>query len=174
MEATGDTGWVNVDATTDLTDRPGSRPETSTTGPHRQLSERTTPELWGRLIFEAMTIDQVSEGRSAVSMADSRALLLLELAREHGEWSLATSGPLEPAHVHGVTDTSVHLCLPVERAREVCATGWGEPHPYADYETQVMGYAPRDADEMDVVLGLIRESVAFAVGKECVAHVADA
>ena len=98
-------------------------------------------------------------------MADSRALLLPELAREHGEWPLATSDPLEPAHGHGVTDTSVHLCLPVERAREVCATGWGEPHPYADYETQVMVYAPRDVGELDVVLGLIRESVAFALGQ---------
>ena len=112
-----------------------------------------------------MTIDHVSEGRSSISMADSRALLLPELAREHGEWSLATSGSIEPAHVHGVTDTSVHLCLPVERAREVCATGWGEPHPYADYETQMMVYAPRDAGELNVVLGLIRESVAFALGQ---------
>jgi hypothetical protein len=148
---------------TDLQDRPGSRPDTSTTGPHRQLSDRATPELWGRLIFEAMSIDRVSEGQSSVSMADSRALLLTELRGEHGEWSLATSGPHEPAHVHGVTDTSVHLCLPVERAREVCAKGWGEPHPYADYDTQVMVYAPRDAEELGVVLGLVRVSVAFAL-----------
>lgn len=109
-----------------------------------------------------MSIDRVSEGRSSVSMADSRALLLTELRSEQGEWSLATSGPHEPAHVHGVTDTSVHLYLPVDRALEVCAT---EPHPFADYDTQVMIYAPRDADELGVMLGFVRESVAFALEK---------
>ena len=145
--------------------RSGLRPETSKVGPHRQLTDLATPELWGRLVFESMTIDHVSEGRSSVSMADSRALLLTELQGEHGECSLALAGPHEPAHVHGVSDTSVHLCLPVERAREACEKGWGETHPYANFDTQVMIFAPRDSEELEVVLGLIRESVAFAL--EC-------
>ena len=149
--------------TTQLPERPGTRPDTSKTGPHRQLSQQATPELWGRLIFETMSIDHVAEGRSTVSMADSRAILLPELQGEHGPWSLTTVGPIEPAHVHGVTDTSIHLCLPMERAREVCAKSWGEPHPYADFETQLMVYAPRTEIELEVVLNLVRESVVFAL-----------
>lgn len=141
----------------------GSRPATSSQGPHRQLTDRATPELWGRLVFEAMSIHQVREGQSSVSMADSRALLLSELFADHGEWSLATSGPIEPAHIHGVTDTSIHLCLPVKRAVELCSKGWGELHPYADYATQVMLYAPRNEQELGTVLGLLRESVTFAL-----------
>ncbi|MBD7997545.1 hypothetical protein H9640_03130 [Oerskovia sp. Sa2CUA8] len=81
----------------------------------------------------------------------------------HPETSLATPDQrLEPVHLHGVRDTSLHLCLPRARAEEVCATGWGEPHQYADHATEIMVYGPRDADELAVVLGLVRESLDVA------------
>jgi phospholipase/carboxylesterase len=71
---------------------------------------------------------------------------------------------LEPVHLHGVFDTSLHLCLPVDRAREVCALGWGEPHRYADHDTEIMVYGPRDRAELVSVIELVRESIAFARG----------
>lgn len=105
----------------------------------------------------------VVEGRSQVSPVSSRALLFEDLTQVHvPEASLAPKAPLEPAHLHGVTDTSIHLCLPPERAVEVCELGWGEPHGYAERETEIMVYGPRDDSELEVVLGLLRESVAFA------------
>ncbi len=76
--------------------------------------------------------------------------------------SLAPGPPLEPVHVHGVTDTSSHLCLPAGKARHVCDLGLGEPHGFADHETEVMVYGPRDALEVQVVLGLVRESLDHA------------
>jgi hypothetical protein len=76
--------------------------------------------------------------------------------------SLAPHPPLEPAHLHGVTDTSMHLCLPVHRAADVCEKGWGEPHGYAEHDTEIMVYGPRDQHELAVVLELLTESLTFA------------
>ncbi|MBD7950879.1 hypothetical protein H9652_10740 [Oerskovia sp. Sa4CUA1] len=96
-----------------------------------------------------------------MSPATSRALFLDGLDRTTvPATSLAAPDQrLEPVHLHGVTDTSLHLCLPRARAEEVCAAGWGEPHQYADHATEIMVYGPRDADELAVVLGLVRESL---------------
>ncbi|MGI8947905.1 MAG: luciferase family protein [Ornithinimicrobium sp.] len=69
---------------------------------------------------------------------------------------------LEPAHLHGVDDTSVHLCLPVTRGQEVVELGWAEPHQYADHDTELMVYGPRNPGEVDVVVSLIQESIAHA------------
>jgi hypothetical protein len=95
-------------------------------------------------------------------MADSMAGLVFGLPKEHGAWSLATLGPIEAFHIHGVTDTSIHAVLPSERAKEVIDKGWGEPHTYADFDTQIMLYAPRNPNETDLLVGLLTESVAFA------------
>ncbi len=146
-----------------LPHRAGERPETSIEGPHRQVSDRSSPALWGELVARAFALPHVVEYFSSVSPASSRALLFDDLREVVvPETSLAPKGPLEPVHLHGVFDTSVHLCLPAERATEVCEAGWGEPHHYADFGTETMVYGPRDAAELGVVLGFVAESLAFA------------
>lgn len=149
--------------TMQLVQRRGERPRTSSDGgPHRQLSQKAEPELWGRLVHGAFSLDGVVEGHSAVSLATSRALLLdADDANGPDESFLAR---LEFAHVHGVFDTSLHACLPPARAMEACMLGWGEPHGHADQPTEVMLYAPRDEDELEVVLALLAESRDFARG----------
>lgn len=142
--------------------RRGDRPETSKDGPHRQLTQKAPPSVWGELVAKVFMVDGVVQGHSTVSMADSMAGIMLELPREHGVWSLAIQGPVEPFHIHGVTDTSIHIALPSERAVEVISQGWGEVHPYADFDTQIMLYAPRSNDEIDMIVGLVVESVEFA------------
>lgn len=136
-----------------LRPRAGDRPRTSTEGPHRQLTDRASPELWGRLVAEVFALPSVHEGHSRVSLPSSRAVLLD-----------GVDAATEPVHLHGVSDTSLHLCLPPPRAREVCELGWGEPHQYADDDTEIMVYGPRDAEELAVVVALVRESLDFARG----------
>jgi Family of unknown function (DUF5519) len=143
--------------------RVGERPETSTEGPHRQVTERSSPAIWGQLIWRAFALPHVVEHFSSVSPASSRALLFDDLREVLvPETSLAPDGPLEPVHIHGVFDTSIHLCLPRDRAAAACALGWGEPHQYADYGTEIMIYGPRDEAELDVVIGFIEESLGTA------------
>ena len=144
--------------------RRGARPGTSTDGPHRQLSQRSTPALWGRLVACTFALPGIVEGHSAVSPASSRAVLLAsrpELLAP--ETSLAPPrNAVEPVHLHGMDDTSIHLCLPPERAAELCDRGWAEPHQYADYGSEIMVYGPRDESEVEFVVGLIAESVEWA------------
>ena len=112
------------------------------------------------------SIDHVTEGHSSVSVPSSRAVFLDDMTvPRSAETSLApVTERLEPVHLHGVSDTSLHVCLPLDRARTVCALGWGEPHRYADRATEIMIYGPRDPDELEMVLELVRESIAFARG----------
>jgi len=143
--------------------RVGDRPTVSNEGPQTQLSQQSPPALWGELVARTFAIAGVEEGHSQVSPVSSRAVFLRERHEERApETSLAPGMRLEPVHLHGVADTSIHLCLPVTRGREVIEWGWAEPHQYGDFGTELLVYGPRDGDELDVVLGLIRESLAFA------------
>lgn len=108
-----------------------------------------------------------------MSPASSRALFLRDQRSHVVPWtSLAPDGRLEPVHLHGVEDTSVHLCLPVARGTELTELGWAIPHQYEDHGTEFMVYGPRDAEELAVVLSIIEESLAFArhPGDERPAH----
>ncbi|GMA25490.1 hypothetical protein GCM10025864_32490 [Luteimicrobium album] len=145
--------------------RPGVRPRTSDDGPHRQLDQRATPALWGELVARVFALDGVVEGHSQVSPASSRAVFLTDQRDERApETSLAPGMRLEPVHLHGVDDTSVHLTLPSERGTELVGLGWAEPHQYAEFDTEFMVYGPRDEAELDDVLSVIAESLAFARG----------
>jgi phospholipase/carboxylesterase len=110
-----------------------------------------------------MELTGVTECHSSVPPAPSRALLLTDQRTVSApQTSLSPSDPLEPVHIHGVTDTSTHLCLPVERANEICELGWGEVHPFGDFGTEIMVYGPRDEEELEVILSIIEESLTFA------------
>jgi hypothetical protein len=146
-----------------LRPRIGQRPMTSKTGPHKQLTDNSPEEIWNELVSRAFELPDIERGKSSVSLADSIAGLLLNSPQRHGEWSLAFTGNVEPFHVHGMTDASIHLVLPSTRAREIFLRGWGEPHTFADFDTQVLIYAPRDESEILVALQLIRESRDFAL-----------
>ena len=143
--------------------RPGDRPRTSTEGPHRQVDQQAPAAVWAELAERVFLLDGVVEGVSQVSPASSRAVYFAEGLEElTPETSLAPGGRLEPVHLHGAEDTSLHLVLPSERGAELARLGWAEPHQYGDHGTEVMVYGPRDGDELEVVLSIVDESLSFA------------
>lgn len=145
--------------------RHGVRPATSVEGPHRQLDQRASPELWGRLVARVFALDGVEEGHSAVSPASSRAVHLTDMRVERvPRTNLAPGRRLEPVHLHGVTDTSVHLVLPSERGAALVELGWAEAHRHAEFGTEWMVYGPRDDAELTAVVDIIEESIAFPRG----------
>lgn len=147
--------------------RRGERPLTSTEGPQTQLSQQSSPELWGRLVARTFALANVVEGQSQVSPASSRAVFLADMLRERApETSLAPGRRLEPVHLHGVHDTSIHVCLPLIRGAELTELGWAEPHQYEDFGTEFLIYGPRTAKELDFVLSVIEESIRFARGSD--------
>ena len=143
----------------------GARPRVSIEGPQTQLTEQSSPELWGQLVARTFGLDSVVEGHSQISPATSRAVFLLDRPEERApQTSLAPGKRLEPVHLHGVADTSVHLCLPAERGQQLTELGWAEPHQYEDFGTEFMIYGPRTSEELEIVLSLIEESLSFARG----------
>ncbi len=85
------------------------------------------------------------------------------------------SGPQEAfmigrefAHIHPMPDGSLHAALPPEVAQEVIRKGWAEQHPVARMgyipQNVVMIYAPRDAQEIEIVARLVDEAYRYASG----------
>lgn len=145
--------------------RRGPRPQVSTEGPQRQLTQQAPPEMWGRLVAAVFALDGVVEGHSQVSPMSSRAVFLTEVETAGSpETSLFPDGRLEPVHLHGVSDTSMHLVLPAWRGARLTELGWAEPHQYEDHGTEYMVYGPRDEAELAVVVAIVVESLDFARG----------
>ncbi|MGB5937772.1 MAG: luciferase family protein [Ornithinimicrobium sp.] len=129
------------------------------------MDQCASAALWIELCSRVFELPGVVEGISQISPESSRAVLLRDLAQEISpESSLAPRQRLEPVHVHGEQDTSVHLVLPPARGEELVRLGWAEPHQYADFGTEFMVYGPRSESELDAIMSVIQESLAFARG----------
>lgn len=136
----------------------------STSGPQRQLDQQSPPALWGELVAAVFSIPGVTEGHSAVSPESSRAVFVdgVDVPLEPRRSLAPTEARCEPVHLHGVDDTSLHLVLPPDRGRELVELGWAEPHQYEDWGTEFLVYGPRDRHELELVVGVIRESIAWS------------
>jgi hypothetical protein len=71
----------------------------------------------------------------------------------------------EVAHVHP-KDNSLHVYVSPRDARTVIEKGWGQRFPvtWLAPPSWIMVYAPRDAEEVEVVKEIVRAAVCFAVG----------
>jgi hypothetical protein len=148
-----------------LPPRAGSRPDTSADFPQCQLNQQPTDSCHvDAILAEALTWPDVLGEPSKISVEGARALTL----DEH-----SAGGPTEAfmvgrefCHVHAQGDYSLHATLPVPLAHAAEHAGWAEPHFLVHTgqapATVVMLYAPRDDQERDVVLSLVRASYEFA------------
>jgi hypothetical protein len=151
-----------------LPERSGSRPRTTPTNPHTQLEQNPEPEVVEELARRVFALPGVEERPSAISVPGARALWL------RGD---IAPGPQEAfmigrefAHIHPMPDGSLHAALPPEVAREAVEKGWAEQHPVARMgyipQNVVMIYAPRNAEEIEVVAALVVEAYRYAGGPD--------
>lgn len=149
-----------------LPTRRGHRPKTTPTNPHTQLEQNPEHDVVDKLARRAFALPDVEERPSAISVPGARALWLREDV---------PAGPKEAfmvgrefAHIHPMPDGSLHATLPPEVAQEAMKRGWAEQHPVARMgyipHNVVMIYAPRDAEEIEVVAGLVAEAYRYAGG----------
>ena len=157
-----------LEALLSLPARSGPRPETGQAMPHEQLTQNAPVELQETLFERARSLAGVSVLPSRVSVPGARAFVL------DGE---IAGGPPEAfmverefAHLHPPYDGSLHVSLPREGVEEVVAKGWGELHPAARVGmipgTATMVFGPRDVEELETVLLILRASHAFARGED--------
>jgi hypothetical protein len=154
--------------TVDLPRRKGTQPSTTQTNPHTQLDQQPDDDGPRRALASIVfALEGVEERASIISVLGARALWLRD--NLPGGPSEAFIIEREFAHLHPAPDHSLHVALPLEVVEAVFQTGWGEPHPVAARglipRTAVMIYAPRDADEVHTVAGLVETSWRFARGE---------
>ena len=147
--------------------RAGERPTVSTEGPQTQLSQQSPADIWFQTVGRLMAIPGVGHGPSSVSPAGSMALFPAGNNQPIvPEATLAPDGRFEPAHIHDVHDTSLHVVLSPERGAQLTALGWAEPHQYGDFGTEFLVYGARDLNEQDAVVSIVLESLAWSTGSD--------
>ncbi|MFI9510800.1 luciferase family protein [Nocardia sp. NPDC052566] len=139
--------------------RSGIRP--TTTGreiPHDQLDQFSPPEIRAALVAQAQELPGVFTGPSQVSEPASLALRLRE---PRGPWA-AFLHPSRDEFGHIHRSGFLHLTVPQRFIAPLTEAGWGEPHPITRRpewpDSIVMLYAPRDADELDLAIAVLRAS----------------
>lgn len=143
--------------------------------PHQQRSDNPSKDVWEkmckRIIAGCAELFPGTTGphRSLVSLPDSLALFL------DGDASIPCARPFigkEFAHVHGVSDGSLHVGLSEADAQTVIKAGWGERHLLAGKQAGkmnvpaglVMVYGPRNEQEIETVVDILRASYKWARG----------
>lgn len=149
-----------------LPEREGPRPKTADAVPHLQHSDTSPPELVVELMQWALdNLPDVREEATRISVSTTRALWLDEdISAAHGDSFMPPPGSREFAHVHA--DGSMHLCVSEEAYREFDKKRWGEPHPLKNEGVnEVLCYAPRDKNELEIVKLALLESYRYATGR---------
>lgn len=145
--------------------RVGDRPRTTPTNPHTQLTQNAPAPLQARVFEHARALPGVVVGASYVSVPGTRAFHLpTSRATERSAFLVER----EFAHLHPVTDGSLHLVLPPSHVATLLENGWGERHPLAGRhglpDNIVMVFGPRDEAELAIVCGIVDTSHAWATG----------
>lgn len=142
-----------------LPPRKGPRP--ATTGreiPHDQLEGFSPPEIRAGLVARAKALPGVLTGPSQVSEPSSLALRLRR--RKRAFEAFLHPSVDEFGHIH--RSGFLHLTVPLDSLGALTELGWVEAHPISRRrefpDSIVMLYAPRDAEELDVVATVLQAS----------------
>ena len=154
-------------STLEIPQRKSSRPETTGDNiPHMQKSQLGSQNLIDDLSNWAFSkLPDVSEQKSVVSFASSRALWLDDNVSAAHVDGFSPKTSREFAHIH--IDGSMHLSLSAESSKELINKEWGEPHPLQKRgENAWMVYSPRDHEELQTCKKILANSYLYASGKE--------
>jgi hypothetical protein len=151
---------------THLPGRKGARPSVAGIAPHRQSNQKSSQEMHAKLT------------KAIHSMATSNPHLFegTSCFEKHGTGLFTKNSKRktcggEICHAHA-SDGSLHLTLHPADIKSMLEGGWGERHPLARGgwferfvpEGFVMIYAPRNDDELAVVLKIIHAATWFVEG----------
>ncbi|KAF2260580.1 hypothetical protein CC78DRAFT_536334 [Lojkania enalia] len=158
---------------TTLPRRPGARPNiTRWTLPQRQQREPITPpaheSLFSLMQHFATASPFAPYITSALSKTEGGTGPAIYVNRDVKSINPAAHKFFyEVAHVHP-TENSLHVYCSPRDARKVLEFGWGMRFPasWLAPPSWIMVFAPRDEGEVEVVRGIVRAAVCFAVGRD--------
>ncbi|KAG5655861.1 hypothetical protein KAF25_000781 [Fusarium avenaceum] len=166
----GPNGHVAFLSEKDVPAREGPRPAiASYTAPSRQVSDFADESIIERYqeFLRSLASESPSKLKIATSIVERRGPALFAISEgELHPVAQRTKG--EIAHMHA-SDGSSHVNLAPKDAKLVLERGWGQRHPLAGtilYLGNVMVYAPRNEEELEVVESITRAGARFMVGEE--------
>ncbi len=146
-----------------LPKRSGPAPRVTPNIPHQQIDIKPVPEVNEELFRRAFSLLGVENRPSILSLPGARGLWLSNrISLVHPE--IIRRGR-EFAHIH--EDGSLHISLPLQRAREAVRAGWAVPHPMSDqegWEGFVLLYTPQSMEELDSTFQLIVDAYNYITG----------
>ncbi|KAF5654560.1 hypothetical protein FHETE_11287 [Fusarium heterosporum] len=139
------------------------------TAPSRQLTDLAEMSIIERYqeFLRSLASETPSKFKIATSNAERRGPALF-VASKDDIHPVAKRTKGEIAHMHG-SDGSMHVNLAPKDAKLVLERGWGQRHPLSGtilYLGNVMVYAPRSEEELEVVKSITRAGARFMVGEE--------
>ena len=146
--------------------RQGQRPAVSSGLPQEQRSDTAPAELQDETFRRIAALPGVSTRQSAISVPGARGFMLAPPRLGPLDAFIVPSAG-EFAHVHPGYDGSLHVALPFALATDVVTKGWGVAHPLAGVRLtpgMVMLFGPRDAAELETVVGIVTTSHTWAAG----------
>jgi hypothetical protein len=145
--------------------RKGDPPEIGMQPPQLQFSDLGPEHI--RLALKTWafsTFPDVRENDTLISVPTSRALWLDEAVQAaHDDAFMPPLGSREFCHLH--EDGSFHAVVDIPVEDEILAKQWGVRHMFYDRGVkEVLVYAPRNDDELNVAKRIITESFRYASG----------
>ncbi|KAF4996802.1 hypothetical protein FGRMN_4278 [Fusarium graminum] len=139
------------------------------TAPSRQLTDLAEESMVERYqeFLRSLASETPSKFKIATSNAERRGPALF-VASKDDVHPVAKRTKGEIAHMHG-SDGSMHVNLAPKDAKLVLERGWGQRHPLSGtilYLGNVMVYAPRNEEELEVVESITRAGARFMVGEK--------
>jgi phospholipase/carboxylesterase len=135
--------------------------------PQEQRSDTAPADLQEEVFARIAALPGVSTRQSAISVPGARGFQLAPPRLGPVDAFIVPSAG-EFAHVHPGHDGSLHVALPPALAADVVAEGWGVAHPLAGVRLtpgMVLLFGPRDAAELETVVGVVTTSHAWAAGR---------
>ncbi|KAF9768481.1 hypothetical protein IL306_014240 [Fusarium sp. DS 682] len=169
-EKAGPNGHVAFLSEKDVPVREAPRPTIGKwTAPVRQLTDMAKQPLIDRYqsFLSSLASESPSKLKIATSLAERRGPALF-VASDKPSHPIAKRTGGEIGHMHG-SDGSMHVNLAPKDAKLILEKGWGQRHPLSGtvlYLGNVMVYAPRNEDELEVVKKITRAGVKFMLGEK--------
>jgi phospholipase/carboxylesterase len=140
----------------------------SSTIPQEQLSDTAPDDLQERVHARIAAFPGVTSRQSVISVPGARGFML-DPPRLGPDDAFLVPAVGEFAHLDPGYDGSLHVALPPVFATDLIAKGWGIAHALAGGQLtpgMVMLFGSRDADELEVVTGVVVAGHAWGSGPD--------
>ncbi len=150
-----------------LPERNGETPQIGETPPQLQFSDKSPRDIYQKFYdWMFSTFPKVRKEPTRISVPTSTAMWLDENENVgHSDAFMPPSGGREFTHIH--LDGSFHTVVSTDVEHEIITKKWGVRHMYYDQGVkEVLIYAPRNEDEIEIAKTIVIKSYEYATGKK--------